>query len=263
MKLSIITVSYNSEATIEETIKSVISQKTDEIEYIIIDGKSTDNTLNVINKYRDKIDIVVSEKDRGISDAFNKGIEKASGEYIGIINSDDQFLPHAFERFFYELKNDTDVFFGNGVRLYPDGRCKKYMADPDVQELHNSMSLVHPSTIVRRSAYEKYGKFDINLKYVMDRDCLLRMLNRGAKFQYSEGFYTIYRMGGESDRNYLTGVAPESYRIDVADGKPGIIALKNYCQRYVTYYLLKLREKIRKDDPKKIDFDIMMKEIGL
>ena len=261
MKLSVITVSYNSERTIEKTILSVLSQKTNEIEYIIVDGKSEDKTLDIINKYKDKIDIVISEEDKGISDAFNKGIDRASGEYIAIINSDDQFLPGAFDEFFKEVKEDTDVFFGNGIRLYTDGKCKKYMADPNVQELHKSMSLVHPSTIIRKKAYEKYGKFDINLKFVMDRECLLRMLNGGAKFQYNDGFYAIYNMGGVSDKKYLTGVVPEDYKIDLKDGMPKITAKKNYCKRCLIFYLLKLKNKIKKNDPQKVSLEEMLERI--
>ena len=261
MKLSIITVCYNSEATIEETILSVISQKTEDIEYIIIDGASNDETINIVNKYKDKIDIIVSEKDRGISDAFNKGIERASGEFIGIINSDDQFLPGAFNQFFDEVKGDTDIFFGNGIRLFPDGSCKKYMSNPNEEELHNSMPFVHPSTIVRKSAYEKYGKFDICYRYVLDRACLLNMLNGGAKFQYSEGFYSVYRMGGESDKSYLTGVCPESFCIDISDGKPKIVAMKNYLVRQISFRLWTLKDKIFKRKALWKNYNEMLAEI--
>ena len=91
MKVSIITVCYNSEKTIEKTIKSVLSQNYKDIEYIIIDGGSTDNTINIVNKYKQKIDIFKSEKDRGIYDAINKGIKYSTGSVISILHSDDIF----------------------------------------------------------------------------------------------------------------------------------------------------------------------------
>ena len=185
MKLSIVTVCYNSARTIEKTIQSVISQKTEDIEYIIVDGASSDRTLDIINMYRNQIDIVISEQDKGISDAFNKGIRKASGEFIGIINSDDQYLPGAFELFLSEVSADTDVFFGNGVRINEKNMCKKYMSNPNPNGLKTSMSIMHSATFVRKNAYEKYGMYSVDYRYVMDRECLLRMLNGGAKFQYS------------------------------------------------------------------------------
>ena len=92
MKISVITVCYNSENTIERTIKSVLSQTYQDIEYIIVDGLSTDKTLEIVNKYKDKIAKIISEKDTGLYDAMNKGIDNASGEYLMFLNSDDCFI---------------------------------------------------------------------------------------------------------------------------------------------------------------------------
>src|SRR3954468_5463563 len=95
MKVSIITVAYNSQATINDTIKSVINQTYKDIEYIIIDGASTDNTISIVESYKDKISIVLSEPDKGIFDAMNKGIQYATGDVIGILNSDDYYENNA------------------------------------------------------------------------------------------------------------------------------------------------------------------------
>ena len=94
-KISIVTITFNSESTVEDTIKSVVSQDYPNLEYIIIDGGSKDGTLEIVDRYRDRIAKVVSEPDKGISDAFNKGIRNATGDIIGIINSDDILLPGA------------------------------------------------------------------------------------------------------------------------------------------------------------------------
>jgi glycosyltransferase involved in cell wall biosynthesis len=91
LKVSIVTVAYNSQQHIEDTIKSVLSQSYNKIEYIIIDGASKDNTINIVNKYKDKISCIISEPDKGIYDAMNKGIDNATGDIIGFLNSDDIF----------------------------------------------------------------------------------------------------------------------------------------------------------------------------
>ena len=97
-KISIITICYNSAQTIEKTIQSIVEQDYTNREYIIVDGLSTDNTLSIVNKYSKQIDVIISEKDKGISDAFNKGITRASGDIIVLINSDDILLPDALSK---------------------------------------------------------------------------------------------------------------------------------------------------------------------
>ncbi len=91
MKISVITVCYNSEATVEQTIQSVLAQSHTDIEYIVVDGASTDRTLEIINKYKDQISVVISEKDKGIYDAMNKGLARVTGDVVGILNSDDLY----------------------------------------------------------------------------------------------------------------------------------------------------------------------------
>ena len=112
-KISIVTITYNSENTVEETIKSVISQGYPNLEYVIIDGASTDGTLDVVSKYSDRIAKIVSEPDKGISDAFNKGIKHATGEIIGIINSDDILLPGALQAVADAYEEGVGVYRGN------------------------------------------------------------------------------------------------------------------------------------------------------
>lgn len=243
IRLSIITVCFNSGDTIERTIRSVLSQKNEEIEYIIIDGKSTDNTLEIIYKYKQDIDYFISEKDNGISDAFNKGIKVSRGEWIGIINADDQYLPGAFNILLNNAQEEAGVFFGNGIRAYSDTQFRKYMADPNVDGLHDSMTLVHPSTFVRKSVYDHFGMFDVNYRYVMDRELLLRFLNKGVQFQYFNVYLAVYQMGGVSDHGYLQGVVPESYQLDLFDGRPKYMAFLNKAKRILWFMFFKLRRK--------------------
>lgn len=243
-KISIITVCYNSEKTIENTIRSVIRQKTDEIEYIIVDGKSSDGTMNIINKYKDNIDLVISEKDKGISDAFNKGIKYCTGEIIGIINSDDAYLPDTFNRVIDIMDESIDVLFGNGIRLYKDGSFKLYNANPEISELRRGMSMVHPATFVRKSAYDKYGVFDEIYKCTMDHELFLRMLDRGAVFKYTNEYFAIYRMDGESDKKYLNRTIKEEFDILEMYNHSKLIARRCCLKAFLVYCIVKTLEKM-------------------
>ena len=115
-KISIVTIAYNCAGEIEDTIKSVISQKYDNKEYVIIDGASTDGTMEVVNRYKDSIDVIVSEPDKGRSDAFNKGIEKATGEYIVMMNAGDLLAEDALNKFANAFVPGYDVIKGNTIR---------------------------------------------------------------------------------------------------------------------------------------------------
>lgn len=126
-KISIITVCYNSEAHLEEAMLSIINQSYANKEYIVIDGGSKDNTLAIIDKYRDKIDYFVSEPDKGISDAFNKGIKAATGDIIGIINSDDFMMPDALHKVAEQYEEGVDLYRGYTLVWNEVRNTKKYM----------------------------------------------------------------------------------------------------------------------------------------
>ncbi len=222
-KISIITITFNSEETLEETIKSVINQDYDNFEYIIIDGGSKDNTLSIVEKYRSRIDYLVSESDKGICDAFNKGIAAATGEIVGIINSDDMLYPGALTHVaaVYQ-ESEADIIYGNGKRMFEDGHMEDYIPRK-LSFMKYGMPLVHPSTFVTKAAYDKYGKFDLRYKGCMDRELILRMNSMGAKFHYIEEYLSIYRMGGFSDENYLKVVAKERDELSIKYGTPKIL----------------------------------------
>ena len=194
--ISIITVVFNCEQHLEETIQSVISQTYDNVEYIIIDGGSTDGTLEIIKQYEDKIDYWVSEKDNGISDAFNKGIQKASGEIIGIINSDDWYEVDALS---YVAKvflthPDYEVLCGS-MKLYTGNVWRILHSKPYL--LWSGMTVVHPSTFVKAEAYRSFGLFDTTLKYAMDYDLLLRFHTSSVKFfECDHHIFSNMRSGG-------------------------------------------------------------------
>lgn len=205
MKVSIITVSYNSEKTIEDTIKSVLSQDYPNIEYLIIDGASKDSTLQIVEKYQDEIAQVISDKDKGIYDAMNKGIALASGDIIGILNSDDfyadstvissivaQFTPTiqaVYADLVYVDANDTNRI----TRLwksgnYHQGDFKKGWMPP------------HPTFFVKSECYQKYGNYSLQLKSAADYELMLRLIHKEQiKINYLPKVIVKMRTGGASN----------------------------------------------------------------
>lgn len=198
-RISIITVCYNSGTTIEETILSVISQDYENYEYFIIDGGSTDETLNIVGKYKDNISVVVSEPDKGISDAFNKGILLASGDVIGLINSDDLLAKGALNTLAASYSPEVDVYRGN--MIIEDGESGKiYQSRPTMffSKTSRISNVCHPSTFVKKEAYQKWGSYRIEFKYMMDVDLLYRFYFSGAKFKYIDASLAVFRTGGRT-----------------------------------------------------------------
>lgn len=199
MRLSIITIVLNDKRNIEKTIESVLAQGV-EVEYIVMDGGSSDGTLDIVHKYDDKIDILVSEKDEGIADAFNKGIKLASGDVIGIVNSGDFLEKEALGCVVESFNDDSDVVYGD-VR-YWNGEKQDYVYSADCRYLDKFMSVNHPAVFVRRSLYEKYGVFDKNFPFAMDYELMLRFFVNGAKFKYINRVLSNMALGGVSDINW-------------------------------------------------------------
>lgn len=178
-KISIITVVYNGEKYLEETIQSIINQTYDNVEYIIIDGGSTDGTLDIIKKYEDRIDYWVSEKDKGISDAFNKGVKAAKGEYINFQGDGDGFVSsESLEQVFTNINQDEDIFVSARIhRVDVDGKemfTSRHIENFDKKSLLFKMSLPHQGLFTHKSYFEKYGLFNVNNTFCMDYEHLLR-----------------------------------------------------------------------------------------
>lgn len=205
-KISIITVTYNSASTLEQTIQSVLSQTYSNVEYIIIDGKSTDSTFAIIEKYRDKISTFISEKDEGLYHAINKGMELATGDIIGILHADDFYidanvLTNIAETFkhhkadavyadlYYVDKNNTDKI----ARTWKSG-------------IYKSSSFLwgwmppHPTFFVKKECYVKYGFFNTDLHSAADYEIMLRLLYKyKIKVSYLPKFIVKMRTGGQSN----------------------------------------------------------------
>jgi glycosyltransferase involved in cell wall biosynthesis len=200
--VSIITIVYNGERYIEHAIQSVLEQTYPNIEYIVIDGGSKDNTIPIINKYRHHIVKFISEKDRGISDAFNKGIKMASGDWIGILNADDWYERDAVEKVVAN-SSAADVVYGD-MRLWNDDE-PDFIVKGNHMLLEQEMTLNHPTVFVRHSFYEKLGLFDESYKCAMDYDMLLRLKVNAGRFIHIPGVLANMRWGGFSDAKWMIG----------------------------------------------------------
>jgi glycosyltransferase involved in cell wall biosynthesis len=225
--VSIITAVRNSEQTLEKTMLSVFDQTYQNIEYIVIDGGSTDGTLDIIRKYNDKIAYWVSEPDQGISDAFNTGILKASGEFIGLLNADDWMSRDQVERGVHALQiSPVDYVFGDllfhdasGVVLY------RINGDPDyARSIRSKMpEICHPTVLARRSVYDRFGLFDTRYRYAMDYEWALRLHVHGAQGGYVKEIEGHMGLGGASDASFRKAVI-EVRDIAVRYGRNRLVA---------------------------------------
>lgn len=210
MKISIITPTFNSSQTITENIRSIQQQDFLEIEHIIIDGGSEDKTISKaveLYKEQDKIQFVfVSEKDNGIADAFNKGIEMASGEVIGILNSDDFFLSNTIISQVMEAFKNPDVEYVHGDIIFEDHLDGSNIRAPRMCSVKEAMPFNHPAFFVRESIYQTYGKFKLHYKYAMDFEFVCRFYTDKDN-TLANGVYidtepmVLMRAGGGSDVN--------------------------------------------------------------
>ncbi len=178
VRVSIITVSYNSEKTIKRTIESVLHQTYQNIEYIVIDGASVDRTVDIVKKFESDFEgrlIWVSEPDRGIYDAMNKGIKKASGDLIGILNSDDYYELDAVENMVRALGKEKYQILYGFMRTLRNGE-EYSIAIQTHKDLRNGM-IAHPSCFVTKQTYDDLGMYDTKYKSVADYDFMLRMFD--------------------------------------------------------------------------------------
>lgn len=195
-KVSIITVVYNNAKTIEQTIQSVLNQTYPNVEYIIVDGGSTDGTVEIIRKYLDGMAVFISEKDDGLYDAMNKGIEYASGEIVGILNSDDIYVEDAVSYVVESFRvQQADVIYGNALHFDDTPKTSLYNCS-DLEEIWYRMAIPHPATFVKREIYIKYGMFDTQYQIAADYDLMLRLYTQGVKFYHLDKILTCFRRGG-------------------------------------------------------------------
>jgi glycosyltransferase involved in cell wall biosynthesis len=209
MKISLLTVSYNSTATIKDTIESIRSQEYKDIEYIVVDGNSKDGTVEIIKSYDSFINKWISEPDKGIYDAMNKAIQMATGDVVGILNSDDFYynsqiiaqVAKAFE------DQTTDVVFGDLIFVDPTNLSKivrKYSsAGWHPAKFARGFMPAHPTVFIRRKYYEQFGLFKTDYKIAADYELLIRFLYvNKLNYKYLPLTMVKMRRGGVSSRSW-------------------------------------------------------------
>jgi len=232
MKISIITAVHNSRETIESCLQSVLGQDWKDLEYIVVDGASTDGTLDIINKYRPRINTVVSHKDDGVYHALNEGLELASGEVVGILHADDIYaaddvLSRVADVF---AEKDPDSVYGDLVYTKRNGELLRYWkaGDYDSAILKSGWMPPHPSFFVKRSVYKRYGPFNTDFKIAADYELMLRFLfKRGISAAYLPEVLVKMRVGGKSNKDLgsILAKSREDYRILKMHGAGGLRAL--------------------------------------
>ena len=209
MKISIITVVWNNVKTIKDTIDSVLSQTYKNIEYIVIDGGSTDGTLSLLESRRDQLSALVSEPDEGIYDAMNKGIKLAKGDVIGFLNSDDFYLnDKVISKVASEFERDIflDASYANLIYVDQTNTSKiiRYFKTGEFKQglFLKGWCPAHPTFFVRKSVYERNGNFDLNYHFASDVELMMRFLEiHKIKSLYIPEVMVKMRMGGVSNRN--------------------------------------------------------------
>ncbi|MEI8137966.1 MAG: glycosyltransferase family 2 protein [Bacteroidota bacterium] len=242
LKVSIITVTFNSAATLEQTILSITQQTYTNIEYIIVDGGSTDGTLEIIEKYKNKISKFISEKDNGLYDALNKGIDLATGDVIGILHSDDFYTDNNVVQKYVNtfIKNNSEAVYADLFYVDKDNTNKiirKWKSGK-----HNPNSFLHgwmpphPTFFVKREVYQKFGKFNLEFKHSADYELMLRFIHKNKiKINYLHEFTIKMRVGGQSNfsiQNRIRANTEDREAWKVNDLKP----------RFYTSYLKPLRK---------------------
>lgn len=217
--ISIITVSFNTVNTIEQTILSVINQTYPNIEYIIIDGGSTDGTIEIIKKYADKISYWISEPDKGIYDAMNKGALKATGDYIQYLNASDRISTNkTIENIISNMPiNAPDIIYGDIIMEKSFGTF--HLAPKSLSNFKTTFPIFHPSTWMKTSLLLKH-KFDSSFKIAADFKLFRELYYENCRFYYVPIIFTVFEaIEGVSSTNYYKCWLEEQYIIDNKIGR--------------------------------------------
>jgi glycosyltransferase involved in cell wall biosynthesis len=210
--VTVITVVLNNKLGLEQTLQSVFKQNYDALEIIVIDGKSTDGTLNVIRQHEKRISCFVSEPDEGVYDAMNKGIVSATGEYILFLNSGDYFAGESSIRSLIEQSDNEDIIYGDII--FKDTSTESVRTYPEVLDFgfFVDSTLPHPCTLIRRSLFSDYGLYDAQIKISADWAFFLKVLGKyNASYKHVSHPVSFFLKGGLSSDLEKVRLEREAY----------------------------------------------------
>jgi len=232
-KISIVTTSFNQKQFIERTILSVLNQNYPNLEYIIIDGGSTDGSISIIKKYEKYLTFWVSEKDRGQSEGLNKGFKRATGEIVGWQNSDDIYLQGSFLKIVNLFKKSlkTDVVYGNRFDIDENENIIRESIFTKFSKIvyqYDGISLGTQSTFWRRELFSKIGYLDTDLHFAMDYEFFLRMATKGARFKFLPYYLGAMRRHRAAKTEMFLGTPPHQKELKKIDKEYGRKKLFNF-----------------------------------
>lgn len=236
MKISLITVTFNSESTLRDTLQSVLTQSYSNIEYIIVDGASKDGTVDIIKEYEPQFNgrmRWISEPDKGLYDAMNKGFRMATGDVIGIINSDDLLAePDAVEKVMrcFDENPDVDAVYANLYYVAQNDTSKivRHWISGKQRPFRYGWHPAHPTFYVKRKVYQQYGLFDLEFKFAADFELMLRLIEKEhIKLFYLPEPLVRMRLGGTTSKN-LTNIKKGNIECIKAFRKNGLKVSRLY-----------------------------------
>jgi glycosyltransferase involved in cell wall biosynthesis len=206
-RISVIIPVLNGASSLAETIQSILSQDYPYIELIVIDGGSSDGTLDIIHGFSSEIAYWETGQDSGISNAFNRGISHATGELVAILNSDDTWESDALKQVLDAIaaSPDADIYYGQ-VRYFDPVTSNSYIRRPDLSRMKERMYLFHPAIFARKTAYEQIGWYSDEYKLAMDSEWLHRAIAGGLKFKAIDSVLANMSLGGRSDQQFVAAL---------------------------------------------------------
>lgn len=242
LSLSVVIPVLDNKKMFKSAIESILQQPY-QVEIIVIDGGSDDGTLDLIDHYSNEISYWESGKDKGISDAFNRGIRQASGELVAILNSDDYWEPDTLENLSLciDQDNKADIYCG-AIRYHDHKTQYQYIRLPKLEQLKRKMYVFHPSTFVRKACYESVGPYLAEYTHAMDAEWIHRAMSHGKRIATTDSVLANMALGGVSDQDY---------RVSLSQYRQSLIK-HNICSAFEAtyyYYLHLVQKKLMRNLP--------------